>query len=282
MSKITRVIFNFTSKCNLPCKFCYIPFDNIDNRDIEFWKRIVDKCKEIGAEVITFGGGDPFMYKQFIDLLEYSRDGKTFLQIDTNALALHEKEMTSIVRCANLVGLPLEGSEEDHSRIRGNDKHYAVVRKWLARLLQEQVPVKINTVLTRQNAPSLLELAALLDTYPISKWSIYQFWALSIGRENRSDFELSLSEYDRLIERVRREYPNINLEASNSGLRHKSYFFVSHTGRVYVMKNDNQEEYLDIGDIFDPDIVNKWEFHGSYDALLRRTHLRKAASRQGA
>lgn len=275
MEKITRVIFNFTSKCNLPCDFCYIPFDNIDSRDLELWKRIVDRCKDLGAEILTFGGGDPFLYREFPKLLEHAFDGKIFIQIDTNALALHEEHLSFILKYANLVGLPIEGNEQIHSAMRGNNRHYSIVLKWLGILSEYNVQIKINTVLSKKNNSNLFELAEILSKFRITKWSIYQFWALGRGKEYRDEYDLSYVDFLESTDLIKQQFPNLKIEASSSTLRHKSYFFVSHTGRVYVMTESNQEEYTEIGNIFDLDIVDKWEKHGDYESLRKRTELRK-------
>lgn len=274
MEYVSRIIFNFTNKCNLSCDFCYIPFNNEECKDLDLWKNIIDKCKSLNAKIITFGGGDPFMYKDFYTLLEYTYDGKIFIQVDTNALGLTEKHLNSINSCVDLVSLPVDGTELVHSKMRKNTLHYQVVMKWLKRFNELGIPVKINTVLTKYNYSNLYDLAQILNKYIISKWSIYQYWALGPLKHNRVVFELTDDEYFNITSNLMSNFSNLNIEQSSLRSRYNSYFFVTQTSRVYVMDKKNQEEYVELGSIFDQDIIKKWKLHGNFNDLMHRANKR--------
>lgn len=272
---ISRVVFNFTSKCNLSCPFCYVPFDGIDSR-LDLWRRIISRCKEWKPRVITFGGGDPFLYsKEFPLLLQSTADNETFIQVDTNGLALCNWHIPIIKQCVHLVGLPIDGSKEIHTAMRRNPRHFTIVVKWLQRFADEGVPIKINTVVSKVNIHDLDNIAKLLMDFPIRVWSLYQFWPLGPGKNYRSRFEVSTQEFLRAAEAIKGRYNFARIEISAISDRLLCYFFVSHTGRVYVVDRHNYEQYIELGNIFDDDILMKWQGHGDPIALSARASLRE-------
>jgi len=272
-SELSRVIFNFTDKCNLPCQFCYIPFDRLKS-ELNLWKSIITKCKEWHPQIIVFGGGDPFLYQDFRELLHYSKDDATFINVDTNALALRSQDVSILKECVNQVGLPIEGLEETHTIMRYNPKHFRVVVKWLEILLDAGIRIKINTVVSKINHHDLKNLALLLAQYPISQWCLYQFWPLAIGKENQKLYALTDKEFLAAVKPIKENFTFTHIDIASISKRLHSHFFVSHTGKVYSDHKDDPEKYVPIGSIFEEDILRKWRNHGDEYAVSARARLR--------
>ncbi len=129
------------------------------------------------------------MYKGFPLLLESTVSEGIFIQVDTNALALHNRHIPTIKQSVNLLGLPLEGTESVHTVMRSHPTQFKIVTKWLEKLVNEGVPIKINTVVSKINIHDLDGLAQLLKNFPIHVWSLYQFWPLALGNSNQQLFE---------------------------------------------------------------------------------------------
>jgi MoaA/NifB/PqqE/SkfB family radical SAM enzyme len=121
-----RVCFNFTRRCNMQCPYCYIPFGD-QKSDLRVWKKIVDRVVEWHVEAITFGGGDPFMYGQFRDLLLYCF-GKLFIHVDTNGINLKDPDFELMQKGVALLGLPVDGSNAAvHGVMRDDLTHFKSV-----------------------------------------------------------------------------------------------------------------------------------------------------------
>ena len=270
---VSRVIFNFTKKCNLSCDFCFVPFDGRDS-SLQLWQRIIARCKTWKPRNITFGGGDPCAYKQFPLLLQSTMDGEVFIQVDTNGLGLRSWHLPIIKQSVQLISLPIDGTEQVHRAMRGHAAHFGIVVKWLRRFADEAVQTKINTVVTRINIHALDGVAKLLMDFPIHVWSLYQFWPLGPGKYHRNRFEVSTQEFPNATRAIRERYDFTRIEVSAISDRLLAYFIVSHTGCVYVMDRHNPEEYVELGNIFDEDILAKWQDHGDYGALAAHADLR--------
>lgn len=87
-----RVSFNFLAKCNMQCEYCYIPFGGTET-DPALWLAIVDRLHSVGVRSVTFGGGDPFKYRGFRELLTQSRSLFEFIQVDTNGYGLRDADV---------------------------------------------------------------------------------------------------------------------------------------------------------------------------------------------
>lgn len=94
-NQIYSTTFELTYNCNEKCIHCYAsyPQENICNNILE-----LDKCKEIIDELyemkclhISFTGGDPFMFKGFVDLFKYARSKNFVCDIYTNGQAIANK-----------------------------------------------------------------------------------------------------------------------------------------------------------------------------------------------
>jgi MoaA/NifB/PqqE/SkfB family radical SAM enzyme len=250
-----------------------VPFDGKDS-NLLMWQRIIEQCKEWNPRIITFGGGDPFFYKDFYLLLKSTMDNRVFIQVDTNGLGLKISHLPIIKQTVQLLGLPIDGTEEVHGRVRGHASHFNIVLNWLQRFSDEGVPIKINTVVTKLNIHDLDNIAQILIKFPIRTWSLYQFWPLGFGKYQQEQLNVSKQEFLDATRLISDKYNFTKIEVSPISNRLLGYFFVAHTGRVYVMDKHNPEEYVELGSIFDKDILLKWQKHGDYDALNSRATLR--------
>ena len=82
--KINQCTITLTRKCNLRCNFCYakkteyIENDIIDYDDL---KKVIDFCDEARVKYIVFTGGEPTLYPQIFDILEYIKTKKNKIQV---------------------------------------------------------------------------------------------------------------------------------------------------------------------------------------------------------
>ncbi len=68
--------FHTGTRCNLECDFCLEGASPADNRlqapSFEEVKIFIDEAVELGVEQFSFTGGEPFLIKDFIKILEYA------------------------------------------------------------------------------------------------------------------------------------------------------------------------------------------------------------------
>jgi len=242
----------------MACSYCYVPFNDSKVTEREAL-RVIHAIRELGPRSVTLSGGDPFMYPFLPRLLAEVDDGERFIQIDTNAKSMRPRDISILNERVDLLGLPLDGSTTKcHGEMRDDPKHFAVVLGWLDRLHSEPVKIKINTVLSKFNEADMLALGCLLAERGIQRWSTYQFWPMEEGQKNALRFAMETSRYQDLVSTLRTSYPEIRIEDASIENRDGTYFFVTHGGLVYTVDPSDYRLYLQLGSIFESDIVDRW------------------------
>ncbi len=262
-----RVIFNYAVRCNMPCGFCYVPFTS-QKTSLNDKLRFIDRLKDMGTTLVTFGGGDPLMDKDFTALVAHTVNRGLTVQLDTNGLGLHKKHLPMLRDHIAFMSLPLEGNSKTHGEMRGNTKHFNHVLTWLPRLLDEGVKVKINTVASRRNIAALPALAEILRPFalrqnnPLARWSVYEFIPAEQGATNRDIYELSAGEFAASIDRLKTAFPALPMEPGPRSKRKSAYFFMNDDGMAYIAdQSPERDSFIFIGHIMDTDIVQKWSQH---------------------
>lgn len=253
-----RASFNFADKCNLGCKFCYIPFSRSPVREKEV-RRVLERLIGLGVRTITIGGGDPLMYGFIPDVVSDIRPSLSFLQLDSNLVTLTKQVVDAISPFVDVLGVPLDGSRSSvHDYMRSAPGHFDTVLDALS-LLGSAIPLKVNTVLSGVNQDDLPHLAMLVGDLNPRLWSIYQFWPIG-ARASRfaKRFTLSADSYTALVNALLLNFPSLPIEPGLISDRNDSYFFVTHSGDAYCVSDFDPNTYHFLGSVFDDDILQKW------------------------
>jgi MoaA/NifB/PqqE/SkfB family radical SAM enzyme len=104
-----QVVIDPTNRCNLRCISCwlYSPYLSKDKPSSEWLKRelskkilirLIDDLSEIGTKRIRFtGGGEPFMHKELIDIIEHARSRGILVAITTNLGLVQNEDIKRII-----------------------------------------------------------------------------------------------------------------------------------------------------------------------------------------
>lgn len=276
----SRVNFVFSGPCNMSCSFCFSPFKGFDNKNptsLASWKLIIDRLKAWNVKNITFSGGDPFASVDFPLLLSYTLGlfrREIFLQIDTNGIGINSNHYSALSE-VGLVGLPLDGgNSEVHSRVR-KDGHFETIMQLLPDFARHQIPLKINTLVCSKNIKDLTQIGLLLSSFPIKRWSLYEFWPLGpVGLTNQFEFAIPHSLYQSEVEKVQAEFPKLHVEMGSIESRSQAYFFVNDEGLAFTVNKLNCSEYIFLGSIFGDSIIELWAEHGNPSLVQKRFEYR--------
>jgi len=100
VKKLKGAFLVLTNKCNLRCKYCYqgsSPNVNTKNElKKEEWKKILLQLKGLKAKKLSFVGGEPFLYKDFWNILEFAKKKGFEIKIFTNGTFLNEKVLKKL------------------------------------------------------------------------------------------------------------------------------------------------------------------------------------------
>ena len=139
--------------CNQKCVHCYAAGQpEAEERELgtEEWKRILDKCRQIGVPQVTFTGGEPTLRHDLPELITHAR---WFIsRLNTNGIRL-TKEYCASLREAALDSLQItfySADEETHNRLVGAQRFRETVAG-IENALDAGLNLSVNTPLCTLN-----------------------------------------------------------------------------------------------------------------------------------
>jgi len=196
-------------RCNIQCQYCeYWRLDqHREEMSIDEWMAALQSIKAfVGTYSINFSGGEPFLKKGFISLLEYCRDQGIQAGFTTNGVALTRKNVERIVEVnpfnANISCDSCEAVVND--LVRGCKGLTDRVATGIHLLLEYQNAHGINfpilmkpTVhaLSYHRLPELVQWAEKLGVsgvhmQPMDRWTPETFGELWISKDQLRDLEV--------------------------------------------------------------------------------------------
>ena len=139
--------------CNQNCVHCYAAGQtSAEEEELSFkeWKKIINKCREIGVSQVTFTGGEPTMREDLPELIEHAAWFIT--RLNTNGIKLTPKYCERL-REVSLDSVQItfySADEKIHNRLVGAD-HYKDTLEGIKNALAAGLNVSINTPLCTVN-----------------------------------------------------------------------------------------------------------------------------------
>ncbi|UCE70620.1 MAG: GTP 3',8-cyclase MoaA [Flavobacteriaceae bacterium] len=172
---INYVRLAVTDRCNLRCNYC-MPEEGITfaKRDqlmsIDEMKRLADILVNRGVDKIRITGGEPFVRKDLMKLLEYlsGLEGLREISITTNATLIgpHIDRLEELG--IHSINVSMDAIRpETFARITRRD-HFKTVRENLMRLIDSKMEVRVNfLVLEGQNLDDIYPMMDFQRQYPV-------------------------------------------------------------------------------------------------------------------
>jgi MoaA/NifB/PqqE/SkfB family radical SAM enzyme len=119
VSKIVQV--HPSLRCNLFCKHCYSSSaPNLkEGLAVRSILSLLEQAKEIGYNVVSLSGGEPFLYGSLEQLVQEASGMGYFNSITTNGMLLQSASAMRVLRYVNLIAISIDGREEQHDELRG-------------------------------------------------------------------------------------------------------------------------------------------------------------------
>src|SRR5215468_8417681 len=86
------VHLDVTYRCNERCEHCYLDHDDKGEMTTQEIKNLLDQLADAGVFFLTFSGGEVFMRRDFLELVEYARNLQFNVKIKTNGVMIRDRE----------------------------------------------------------------------------------------------------------------------------------------------------------------------------------------------
>lgn len=168
---IMEFVVYLTNRCNLRCEMCSQYGENYKEfagKELSFdeWVKFFETINDVNPKPkIILMGGEPLLYKDFDNILDYLNKNDFGIHIITNGVFL-DKHKSAISKCKNIsITVSIDGLEKTHDSIRGVGGTFKKALENISELnkLRKNNPnikILINSVLLPDN---IKEAPAFLD-----------------------------------------------------------------------------------------------------------------------
>ncbi|WP_075981463.1 TIGR04053 family radical SAM/SPASM domain-containing protein [Bacillus massilinigeriensis] len=241
------VIWELTRACQLKCLHCRAEAQyKRDPRELTFEEgiRLIDQIYEMNNPMLVFTGGDPLMREDVFDIAEYAVKKGVRVSMTPSATPNVTKEA---IEKAKEVGLSrwafsLDGhNAEIHDYFRGTPGSFDLTMERIKYLHELDIPIQINTVISRYNIEYLDEMAKLIEELDCVLWSV--FFLVPTGRAQDKDM-ISPVEHEQVFTWLYQLSKRVSFDIKTTAAQH--YRRVVIQNKMREAKGQTEEiQYLD-------------------------------------
>ncbi len=217
------VIWETTQACDLACvhcRACAQPMRNTLELSTVEAKRLIDEVAALGAPVFVLTGGDPLKRPDVFELVEYALSRGVRISLTPSATPLLTRE--AILRLKNCgvarLAISLDGPTADvHDAFRRVPGSYEWTLRAIRWAREIDLPVQINTTITRRNLEHLDSIIALIESLDIVLWSV--FFLVPTGRGSCGDL-ISAEEFELVFAKLYQTSRRVKFDIKSTEAQH--------------------------------------------------------------
>lgn len=160
-SSPSLIDISVTKRCNLKCDYCSAlscpDYDNTHELSVKDYRNLFDEIENMHVHRIALSGGEPFMRKDFFDILGLAVQHKFCTIINSNATLITDEIARKLTNYAfDRICVTLDGSRKEvHEYHRGKNTFDKVIRG--IKILQKyDLPVSTLFTLNEKNIDDLI------------------------------------------------------------------------------------------------------------------------------
>lgn len=185
------VIWELTRACQLHCLHCRAEAQHhrhLLELTLEEGKKLIDDIYEMENPLLVFTGGDPLERPDVFDIAEYAIKKGVRVSMTPSATPNVTKEAMQKAKDIGLArwAFSIDGHcAEVHDHFRGTTGSFDLTMKAIEYLNELEMPLQINTVISKYNYEYLDELAEMVEKLNCVLWSV--FFLVPTGRGKETD-----------------------------------------------------------------------------------------------
>lgn len=204
---LTGLQFELTSRCNERCIHCYIP-NNKKNAGkgmpTEKVLDLIDEYSEMGGINVNLSGGEVFLHKDIIKIMQYCREKDLQVNILSNLIALKEEQIP-LIKEANIAMLQTSlysMDERIHDGITTVKGSFSRTKKNIEKLVAADVPVQISCPVMKANKDSYKDVLKYAQSLSCKAQTDFIMMAQADKNTQNLANRISLKETEILIREI--------------------------------------------------------------------------------
>jgi radical SAM protein len=186
------VIWEMTRACDLACVHCRAAAQSRRSQfelTTEQGFRLLDDIAKLQPKVFVITGGDPLKRDDLYDVIAYAKNAGLEPSVTPSATPLLTPEAIAKMKAQGVKRLAISLDHyrrEDHDEFRRVPGSYDLTIRAIEAARDNDIPVQINSTVSKRTAADMPKLAALLAQYPnVVMWSV--FFLVPTGRAKTAD-----------------------------------------------------------------------------------------------
>lgn len=183
------VVWELTLACNLSCNHCGSRAGKARPSELNLSEcyDIINQLKKLGTREIALIGGEAFLKKDWLKVVEKITEVGIDCSMQTGALNFGEDQILNAKNAGiKNVGISIDGLKEYHNELRGNINSFDSALNSLKFLSKHNIQSSINTTITRQNKEQLSEILDLLIEHKVKNWQLQIAVAMGNAVDNEN------------------------------------------------------------------------------------------------
>ncbi|MFH1505957.1 MAG: radical SAM protein [archaeon] len=183
-----QVAWLITNQCNLRCSHC----GNTSRAKLtnEMSKKecldFIDQCADLKVFILNVSGGEPFLKKDWFEILSYARRKGIEIGITTNGTLITEDIAKKIKKLTPYnTHISLDGIGKVHDDFRNKKGVYKSVLNAIRLFKKHKIPFGVTTSITKKNFHDLDNVKDFVKKNRINSWNLY--YALPVGCLEKAD-----------------------------------------------------------------------------------------------
>jgi radical SAM protein len=199
------VIWETTQACDLACvhcRACAQPFRSSQELTTDEAMQMIDEIAAMEAPLFVMTGGDPLKRPDIYQLVRHAAQRGIRPSLTPSATPLLTREAVAQLKESGLarLAISLDGpTAEMHDAFRRVPGSFQWTLDAVQYAHDVDLPVQINTTITRHNLQYLDEMIALMEKLGIVLWSV--FFLVPTGRGKTIDL-ISAEEFEEVFEKL--------------------------------------------------------------------------------
>lgn len=209
---LRQLFWECTLRCNLKCKHCGSDCKVVaetPDMPAEDFLRVIDKSILPNIDdphrlMIIFSGGEPLVRKDIEDVGMELKKREFPWSIVTNGMLLTEDRLRRLLDAGlSSVAISLDGLEEDHNWMRGNENSYRNAMRAIKLMARTRGVVwDVVTCVNGRNIKYLPKLKETLYEAGVRKWRLFSIFPAGRAKQY-PDFQLSNDDLRYLMEFIK-------------------------------------------------------------------------------
>lgn len=168
-----KVIWEITNECNYSCEYCIFSSTGKKPRgELNFIKvmNTLHELKDKGFSYIKFTGGEPFLRKDFLSIIQQANQLNFQMDISTNASHIDLELAFQLSQIPfSFIHVSIDGYNElSHECVRGKHTFQKTING-LKNLLHYSIPIRVGCVIHSENEYHLQKIVDFMEQLGVPK-----------------------------------------------------------------------------------------------------------------